>query len=96
MNEKLFTTQDLERAAARGAIAGQLEIVNDIVRQARANATSEFNAGRDPEAIALREFAAQVESLVEILDKKREGLASRVRSSHILDTTFDSNLDVRV
>jgi hypothetical protein len=96
INEKIFTAQDLERAGTRGMIAGQIEIVKDIVKQARVNATSEFNAGHDPEAIALREFANQIERLLEILDKKKEGLASKVRSAQIADTIVDANLEVAV
>jgi len=96
INEKIFNAQDLERAASRGMVAGQIEIVKDIVKQARVNATSEFNAGHDPEAIVLREFANQIETLIEILDKKKDGLASRVRSSQIADTIVDANLEVAV
>jgi hypothetical protein len=81
--EKQFTVQDLERAGERGMIAGQIEVVKDIVKQARTNAQSEFNAGHDPEAIALREFANQIETLIEILDKKLNGLKSKVRAQQI-------------
>ena len=93
--EKQFTVQDLERAGERGMVAGQIEVVKGIVKQARTNAQSEFNAGHDPEAIALREFANQIESLLEILNKKKEGLASKVRSQQITDTVIDATLEVQ-
>jgi len=94
INEKIFTAQDLERAGTRGMIAGQIAIVEDIIKQARSDAQAEFNDGNDKEAVALREFATRITDRIGIL-KKKDGLASKVRSSQIADTILDANLEVR-
>jgi hypothetical protein len=95
INEKIFTAQDLERAGTRGMIAGQIAIVEDIIKQARSDAQAEFNDGNDKEAVALREFATRITDLIGILNKKKDGLESKVRSSQIADTILDANLEVR-
>lgn len=95
VNEKIFTAQDLERAGTRGMIAGQIALVEDIIKQARSDAQQEFNAGRDPEAVALREFANRLGDLTIILNKKKEGMAPKVRAAQIADTVVDASLEVQ-
>ena len=86
--EKLFTTQDLERAAERGMVAGQIVVTEDIIKQARTEATYYFNSGKDVEALALRDFAGTLTSLLGVLQSKLARIQSKARSAQIESTTF--------
>ena len=91
--EKQFTVTDLERAALRGQVAGQITIVEDIIAQIRTDATAEFEAGHDEAATTLREEAKSLSSLIGILQNKLNGIQSKVRSAQIESTTFDGEYE---
>lgn len=90
--EKQFTIKDLERAGERGMIAGQIGVTEDIISQARIYATYYFNAGKDAEALSIRDFADTLTSLLGVLQSKQARLKSKARSAQIADTVFDSGI----
>ena len=94
INEKIFAAQDLERAATRGMLAGQIVIVEDIIKQIRRDAGREFDAGHDEAAKALRNEADAIGDLIVILEQKKASLASTVRREQIGDTVIDASLTV--
>lgn len=94
--DKQFTVKDLERAADRGSVLGQISIVEDVIKQARSNAVGYFEAGNDEAAKSLREFAAHMSDLLDILNKKLAGMKSKSRTAQIADTVIDAGLEVTV
>jgi mRNA degradation ribonuclease J1/J2 len=94
--DKQFTVKDLERAGERGIVLGQIAVVEQIISDVRTQARGFFESGEDDAAKAMRDYAtALAGGLLTVLQQKKEGLASKVRSQQITDTVIDATLEVQ-